>query len=164
MHKSSMDLMRKSLGVVGIPVNVLDVGSQDVNGTYRGLFGSGVKYVGMDMWAGRNVDLVMDDPYVFPVGDREFELVISGQAFEHIEFFWLTFLEMCRVCSGHIIVIAPSNGIVHRYPVDCWRFYPDSWKALERYARRMGYEVELLESGIHTGKEFNDSYGIYRRK
>lgn len=28
------------------------------------------------------------------------------------------------------MIIAPSAGAVHRFPFDCWRFYPDSWVAL----------------------------------
>ncbi len=35
--------------------------------------------------------------------------------------------------DGLVAVIAPSGGYVHQYPLDCWRFYPDSWGALCAY-------------------------------
>jgi hypothetical protein len=37
-------------------------------------------------------------------------------------------------------MIAPSAGFPHRYPMDCWRFYPDSWLALCSYVG-----LELVE-------------------
>ncbi|MGE6235200.1 hypothetical protein, partial [Aeromonas media] len=49
-------------------------------------------------------------------------------------------------CSHLPYMNVPSNGYIHRYPVDCWRFYPDSGKALETWGRRCGYGVTLLES------------------
>jgi SAM-dependent methyltransferase len=63
-------------------------------------------------------------------------VLISGQAFEHIEFFWLTMLEIARVLKpgGICCLIAPSGGFEHKYPVDCWRFYPDGFLALSRFA------------------------------
>jgi len=43
--------------------------------------------------------------------------------------------------GGLCCVIAPSGGFEHRYPVDCWRYYPDGFKALARWAR-----LEVLEA------------------
>ena len=69
--------------------------------------------------------------------------MISGQAFEHIEFFWLTMLEISRVLKpeGLCCLIAPSSGPEHRYPVDCWRFYPDGFAALARFTSLKVLEV-----------------------
>ena len=43
--------------------------------------------------------------------------------------------------GGHVYVNAPSNGGVHRYPLDCWRFYPDAglawWNMLETAKYRL---------------------------
>jgi hypothetical protein len=40
--------------------------------------------------------------------------------------------EIARVLKpgGVAAIIAPSNGVEHRYPVDCWRFYRDGFVAL----------------------------------
>ena len=128
---------------------VLDVGSLDVNGTLRPFVPPGMDYCGVDMAAGPNVSLVLDDPYRLPFG-AEFDLVISTSCLEHDEFFWLTFAEMARVAKpgGFIYMSAPTGGVVHRHPVDCWRFYPDAGVALARWADRSGWPVALVESFI----------------
>lgn len=101
-------------------LHVLDVGSYDVNGTYRPLFDhENWLYAGADMQAGPNVDHVLTDPYRWSFADEAFDVVISGQTFEHTQFFWLTWKEMVRVLrrGGVIFLIAPSSGVEHRYPV-----------------------------------------------
>ena len=41
-----------------------------------------------------------------------------------------------------------------RYPVDCWRFYPDSGNALVTWAQRNGVNSTLLES-YTSGRDAN---------
>jgi len=141
MHTSSLAHMARLVEthLTGVrELDVIDIGSQDVNGSYRPLFEkSGWRYRGVDMTAGRNVDIVMPDPYSLPLASRSVDLVISGQAFEHIDYFWISFLDMVRVLrpNGKIFLIAPSRGPEHRHPVDCWRFYPDGYRALARFGR-----------------------------
>ena len=117
---------------------VLDVGAMDVNGSYRQLFDDPLwSYTGMDAAAGNGVDLVLAEPYDWSgLRDRTFDVVISGQAFEHIEFPWVTILEVARVLrpGGVACLIVPSAGYEHRYPLDCWRYYPDGVRALARWA------------------------------
>ena len=121
---------------------IADLGSYDVNGSYRPLFECpSWRYLGLDVSAGPNVDIVLSDPYCWRgLASNSVDVVISGQAFEHIEFFWLTALELSRVLrpGGLCCLIAPSSGFEHRYPVDCWRFYCDGMRALMKYA---GLEV-----------------------
>jgi hypothetical protein len=46
------------------PLLILDLGSLDVNGSYREFFAVGPwRYCGIDMAAGNNVDIVLRDPY-----------------------------------------------------------------------------------------------------
>jgi SAM-dependent methyltransferase len=128
-------------------LKILDVGSYDVNGSYRQLFPSdSFEYTGMDMAPGPNVDIVPRNTYNWSEIDSEsFDVVISGQAFEHIEFFWLTMAEMVRVAKrdGLFCIIAPNGFGEHRYPVDCWRFFTDGLVALARYT-----SLEILHA--HT--------------
>ena len=93
--------------------SVLDVGSYDVNGSYKQFFtGPRFTYTGLDMVSGPNVDYVLKNPYQweeFP--DAAYDVVVSGQTFEHTEFFWLTLAEMARV-------LRPGGGVViHDYSV-----------------------------------------------
>jgi hypothetical protein len=59
-------------------------------------------------------------------------------------------VEALRVLSplGALYISAPSNGVYHAHPTDCWRFYPDSGIALVRWAGRAGYSLDLIESFI----------------
>ncbi len=155
MHPSAMDNGRlffatylgQAAGPDAQPL-VLDIGAQDVNGSLRQLAPSGARYLGIDFAAGRGVDVVLADPYRLPFADGSADAVVSSSCFEHIEMFWLMFNEVLRVLKpdGLFYLNAPSNGEFHRYPVDCWRFYPDSGAALVRWAERSGYRPALLES------------------
>ena len=119
-------------------LSILDIGSMDVNGSYREIFNdSSWCYVGADVTPGKNVDVILNNPYRWnSITTESVDVLVSGQAFEHIEYFWLTMLEITRVLrtGGICCLIAPSGGFEHRYPVDCWRFYPDGFKALARFA------------------------------
>lgn len=129
---------------------VVDIGSQDVNGSLRPLVPSNMKYIGVDFVPGKNVDVVLDDPYQLPIPTNSVDVVVSSSCFEHSEMFWLTFLEIMRVLkpNGLFYLNVPSNGLFHRYPVDCWRFYPDSGQALVNWAKRNNIDAMLLESYI----------------
>ncbi len=147
MHSSSFEHMTRLAERrldPNLPLSIVDIGSYDVNGSYRTIFDKpGWTYRGIDLSEGPNVDVVLDSAYVLPLKSDSVDLVVSGQAFEHVEFFWVTWLEMVRILrpGGMIFLIAPSRGPEHRFPVDCWRFYPDGYRALAKYAG-----LELLEA------------------
>lgn len=148
---------------------VIEIGSRIVTGnplhSLRGLFPGAASYIGLDFEAGTGVDRVISDPYQLPIEDAAADVVLSSSCFEHAEFFWLSFLEMCRITKdgGLIYLNAPSNGPFHRYPVDCWRFYPDSGVALQNWARRNGHAITLLESYIsHQDQDlWNDFVAVF---
>ncbi|NJK89713.1 MAG: class I SAM-dependent methyltransferase [Myxococcales bacterium] len=138
---------------------VLDVGSKRYQGhlTYREAFDiPNVEYTGLDLEPGANVDLVPASPYVWnEIQDASYDLCISGQTFEHNPFFWVTMAEVVRVLKpgGIAVVIAPGRGAVHRYPVDCWRFFPDAWSALCTYVGLEPLETLFEDySFTHTAK------------
>lgn len=145
-------------------VTVVEIGSQNVNGSIKQQF-PGVAYIGVDFAAGRDVDVVLQDPYRLPFPDDHAEVVVTSSCFEHSEFFWLTFLECSRILKpgGLMYLNAPANGPVHGYPVDCWRFYPDAGRALAKWAQRNGQDVIELESYTseqHEGR-WNDFVAIF---
>jgi SAM-dependent methyltransferase len=143
MHLSSFDRMQDFRDKYlkdkeSETLRIVDLGSQDVNGTYKSLFDHPKwSYQGIDMAPGDNVDLVLQNPYCWKeIPSDSVDVLISGQAFEHVEYFWITMLEVARVLKpgGLACIIAPSGGHEHRYPVDCWRFYPDGFAALAKFA------------------------------
>jgi len=143
MHSSSIDKMKafkeKYLaGKRNSKLEIIDLGSTDIGGTYRGIFKEkNWRYRGVDLAPGKNVDLVLSDPYDWrEIASDSVDVLVTGQTFEHIEFFWKTMSEIGRVLKpgGLCCIIAPSAGPEHRYPVDCWRFYKDGMVALANYA------------------------------
>lgn len=137
---------------------VLDVGSYDVNGTYKPIFSKPkFEYTGLDMLPGPNVDIVMLNPYNWSsIETDSYDVVISGQAFEHIEFFWVIMSEMVRVLKkdGILCCIAPLGFSEHRYPVDCYRFFTDGMVALARYTN-----LEILHA--HTNAAPTRNYSAW---
>jgi hypothetical protein len=129
---------------------VVEFGSQDINGSIRQIIPETVKYVGIDCVHGKHVDIVTSDPYSVDLPNEYADIVVSSSTMEHVEFFWLLFMEMVRVLknSGLIYLQAPSTGPYHPCPVDCWRFYPGSGLALQKWSERMGQPVELIYSHI----------------
>jgi SAM-dependent methyltransferase len=171
VHKSSFEKVRSIRDVYIKPgAKVLDVGAAAFQtASYRLHFpASTYEYTGLDITPGPNVDLVVADSYDWKEIETDtFDAVISGQTFEHNPFFWITIAEMARVAKpeGVIAVIAPSTGDVHRYPFDCWRFYPDAWASLAAYVG-----IELLESEVEAaqhktieGLRWRDSTMIARK-
>lgn len=173
MHTSSLahvqGLVHKYLsGSTSKPLNIIDIGSYDVNGSYKQFFlHPEWKYTGVDLAAGPNVDVVLESPYRLPFDSFSVDVIVSGQAFEHVEYFWCSWLEMVRVLrpGGHIFLLAPSRGPEHRYPQDCWRFYPDAYRALAKYA-----SVELLHVSTdwepHPSEDsaaWGDTVGVFRQ-
>ncbi len=170
MHASSLENMQRCyeefLGFSGLleqqKIRVLDIGSMDVNGSYRQIFSDPrFDYVGLDLEAGPGVDVVVEDPYTLPFDADSFDLVISGQAFEHAEFFWQLFAEMVRVTNskGFLFLLAPSAGPIHRYPVDCYRFYPDSFHALAKFTH-----IHLAGCWMDDRGPWNDLVGVFTKR
>lgn len=138
-------------------MKVVEIGSQNVNGSLKdNLSDINENYVGVDFVEGPGVDVVLDDPYKLPFADESVDILVSSSCFEHSELFWLSYLEMLRILkpTGILYLNVPNNGCVHRYPVDCWRFYPDAGQALETWGNRNGISVQLIESFI--GKQIPD--------
>jgi len=144
---------------------IVDVGAQDVNGSLRSVAPANFKYVGVDFAEGKGVDVIIDDPYSLPFEADSIDVAVTSSCFEHSEFFWLTFLEILRILkpSGLLYLNAPSNGYVHQYPVDCWRFYPDSGIALQNWARRNRIDALMLESYTSEKRDgvWNDFVAVF---
>jgi SAM-dependent methyltransferase len=129
-------------------IKIVEIGSQDVNGSLRITAPNEFEYIGVDFVKGNGVDIVLSDPYSLPFKSESIDIILTSSCFEHSEMFWLVFLEIMRVLKpkGLCYLNAPSNGNIHRYPVDCWRFYPDSGQALITWVKRNGINAVQLES------------------
>lgn len=149
---------------------VVEIGSQivpGVRGSLRDVAPPNSEYIGVDFVSGNGVDVVMTDPYVLPFESESVDICLASSVFEHSEMFWVLFLEILRILKpdGLFYLNVPSNGFVHRYPVDCWRFYPDSGKALVNWGKRNKFNPALLESYISAQNNdvWNDFVAVFIR-
>ena len=144
---------------------IVEIGSMDVNGSLRQFCPTGAEYIGVDFQPGPGVDEVLDNPYQLPFEDEWVDYCLASSVFEHSEMFWILFVEILRVLkpSGLLYMQAPSNGAYHRFPLDCWRFYPDSGIALVHWAEASGYTPALLESytSMQQGECWNDFVAVF---
>lgn len=136
-------------------LEILDVGSLDKKGDYNysDIFDEkGWNYTGLDFEDGNNVDIVVTDIYNwFEIEDNTYDVVISGQLFEHLDFFWLTMSQIERVLKpgGYVCIIIPSNGPKHGGDLhDCYRFREDGLKAMAKYV-----DLEVLYTSVDERKE-----------
>ena len=164
MHSTSYNEMARLVATYlsrEKPLRILDVGSCSVDGgSYRPLFQvPGWTYEGADVHAGPNVDIVLSDLYEWKL-PVQYDVIVSGQTFEHIEFFWFTWQRMVDHLKpgGFLFLIAPSSGNEHRYPVDCWRFYADGMRALAKLGK-----LEVLEAKTLTEGAWKDTVGAFRK-
>ncbi len=176
MHQSSLDKMAHFVEChlsdkKDQPLTILDLGSMDINGSYKPFFNYPKwHYQGADLEAGKNVDVVLSSPYAWKeIKKNSQDVVISGQTFEHMDFFWvgLQCIERAVKPGGLICIIAPSRGYEHRYPVDCWRFYPDGFRALAKYCGLELLEVntqwENKDYTIDDSDSWGDTMAVYRK-
>lgn len=133
--------------------SVLEIGSQDINGTIRDYF-TDCDYVGVDMFPGKCVDMVAQ----YPEFDRQFDTLAIFSAYEH-DFEWkknfkhnLQWLKkggMCFVCFG-----AEGNH-EHNYPV--WRLVPH--QEFLDYCKDLGLEV--IDSFFEEERYGEGDRGVY---
>jgi hypothetical protein len=134
---------------------IYDIGSCDVNGSYRLLFKNpNWTYTGCDIVDGPNVDRILKREWQLSTAD----IIISGQCLEHVKHPWLWMKQLAKSLrvDGICCIIVPSTGELHRHPIDAWRFFPDGMISLAEYA---GLEVVFAgwNYGNVDGKVIKDS-------
>lgn len=139
MHVSVMDFLKAHLSVEEIAgKKVVEIGSQDVNGTPRPVvipFKPEV-YIGVDFAPGPGVDVVasaltLRDRF----GEGSFDVVISTEMLEHVED-WRPIVEQLKAIvktGGLLLVTTRSPGFpYHPYPIDVWRYTLSDFREIFR--------------------------------
>jgi hypothetical protein len=125
---------------------VLEVGSRARSGnTYRHLVHPDVEYIGMDIAAGPNVDVVGDAHHLSRHVDGPFDTVFSISVWEHLVMPWMVSLEMNKVMKLGGLAYIQSHAAypLHEQPWDFWRFSKQAWRGL--FNAHTGFEV--VDSG-----------------
>lgn len=105
---------------------ILEVGSFNVNGSVRPLFNGCAEYVGTDMRDGPGVDEVVGACELYDhFGPDRFDMVVSTEAFEHIDRPMDAFQNILGVLvdGGVFICTTRSKGYPkHDHPSDYYRY------------------------------------------
>lgn len=114
---------------------VLEVGSQDFNGSPRSIVNRlGVKsYWGVDFQAGRGVDQVLNcHDLVKEFGPGSFDAIISTEMLEHVQD-WRGAINQMKLAlkpGGILVITTRRPGFEqHGYPHDHWRFTVQNMRA-----------------------------------
>lgn len=89
--------------------SVLEIGSLDVNGSVRRFWHGVPNYVGVDLLAGKGVDVVCPAENL-PYGERLFDVVVSCECLEHARNWSLIFERMWRISRRYVIMTCASVG------------------------------------------------------
>ncbi len=87
-------------------VRVCDCGSLDVNGSLKEMF-TGCDYTGVDIVAGRNVDVVSK---VHKLDIGEFETVVSGEMLEHSQYYKEDLTKMTEILKSKGLLAISAAG------------------------------------------------------
>jgi SAM-dependent methyltransferase len=143
MHESVMAWVGEMVAQLDLSkLSTLEVGSYNVNGSVRELFGG--PYLGIDRAEGPGVDWVWDIEKG-PFRNDIYDVVVSTEMLEHCVRPHLALKHMQRslMQGGYLILTARGYGFPYHNPPDYLRYHPEAIRILMEDA---GFEiVELCE-------------------
>lgn len=105
---------------------ILEIGSRNVTGAEpRKVFGFEHDYIGVDIQAGPNVDVVADAHRLSQaVEPGSVDAILSFSVLEHLVFPWKVALEINRVLKPGGLAFIATHPLwpAHELPADFWRF------------------------------------------
>lgn len=157
MHPSVMQFLRERVvadEIIGM--EVLEVGSQDVNGSPREVLlpYKPKKYIGVDFTHGKGVDVVMDvKDLTTYFGVDWFDVVISTEMLEHAQDWRSAVAQIKSVLKpgGLLIITARGPGFpFHGYPHDYWRYTVDDFKRVffDTWIHHVGPDTDRCSPGV----------------
>ena len=142
MHQTSYDRMSEFVDKYlsgKKKLNVLDIGSMNVNGTYKPLF-KDHQYIGADIDIGDNVDLIMHD-----IRPNVWDVVISGQCAEHVKDIYAWFKKIAVFLDGCFWHQCPTCFTKPKSNKKYW-----NQKIRKNIDRDLNTDIFLEENGIHV--------------
>ncbi len=138
MHKNVLDWVTQSLEIQKtfssktVGINVLEIGSLDINGSVRPLFNESISqggsFFGIDIQEGPGVDLVADASVY--QSDKLFDIVVCAEVFEHTAV-WPKIVRNSHsllVPGGMFIATMagegrPPHSAIDENPIRSWEYY-----------------------------------------
>ncbi len=125
MHPEAYEWVRAH--ATSEPVEVLDIGGRNINGTSRDHFPHAKRFTVIDIAEGPGVDVVADAATWTP--DREYDVVVCTEVFEHTAV-WpdicLTAYKACKA-GGQLILTMAGPGRGGHSAVDGGPLRPDEY-------------------------------------
>ena len=166
MHESARNEMARLIEKHSdAPAGVLDVGSYDVNGSYRDMFDlEQTQYCGVDIRKGPGVDIVVGEYSPLPLmrsNQERWPLVVSGSTLEHClnPFRLVQRIADAMAPGGIFVCTTPAMFHYHEHPIDCFRFWP---AGLASVCEEAGLEV-LEAYFIEIKPTKVDTYAVARK-
>ena len=131
---------------------VCEVGSRSVapeSTTKRELFPRAERYIGVDIHAAANVDIVGDAHFLHEMlGEASADVVFSGAVLEHLSCPWLFSAAVNRTLKPGGLTFHATHQAwpIHEEPNDFWRFSDEALKIL--FGPETGFKT--LSSGMHN--------------
>ena len=137
MHLSCLGFVLRNLSLEEVKgKRILEVGSQNVNGSVRPIFNllQPSEYIGIDFQEGLGVDLVCDAKDMLEkFGPKSFDIVVSTEMMEHILDWRLVISNLKQLVkdNGLLLLTTRSKGFkYHAYPYDFWRYETEDFKII----------------------------------
>lgn len=132
---------------------ILELGARNVSGTVRrNLFNGYSEYVGFDIHAGENVNVIGDIHQLSTYfTENSFDAVYSISVFEHLAMPWKVVLEINKVMKqgGLLMISTHPTWPSHELPWDFWRFSKASFTSLLNPIT--GFEILSCTEGLPCG-------------
>lgn len=163
MHKEAYEAIRTAIaGIDLIDLRVVEIGSYDVNGSPRPLFAGCAEYVGVDLRAGRGVDVVCD---AVDYGGTDFDIVITAEVLEHVKNpADIIAAAWCALKPGGLLVITAASAPRQPHDIDGYPLTDDrEWyknitvKAMEKLL------ADWEEAAIFHNPDPGDIYATARK-
>ena len=122
------------------------------------------KYLSLDVAPNKNVDIVLKDPYKINELEKEsIDIIICTSVFEHIEFFWLTYLEILKLLKPKgIFYLNAENMNDHKvYNTLTLSIHEASPGHHYQHAYPMMYKIPLYKNYIGNNNCYTEGWALY---
>lgn len=121
-HSDWVDFLSTTFNKNGI--RILELGSRNVTGANLRSRFSNADYIGLDFYAGENVDVVGDAHKLSSYFKKEekFDLIFSSVVFEHLHMPWIAAMEIQKMLNvgGFVFIETHFSFSSHERP---WHFF-----------------------------------------